>query len=54
MLLIIVILLVAYIIVPLLDLTLKENALYFGKLIIYLAAMIYVLWMLFGAGAHPF
>jgi hypothetical protein len=53
MLLIIVILLVAYIIVPLLDLTLKENALFFAKCAVYVATMVYVLWMLFGAAHSP-
>lgn len=53
MLLIIVILLVAYIVVPLLDLTLKENALFFAKCAVYVVTLVYVLWMMFGPGAHP-
>ena len=50
MLLIIVILLISFIVIPLLELTLKENALYFGKLLVYVATAIYVLWMLSGVG----
>lgn len=54
MLLIIVILLVSLIIVPLLDLTLNNNALYFGKLLVFVATAIFVVWMLFGTGTHAF
>lgn len=50
MLLIVVILLVAYIIVPLLDLCLKENALFFTKLLVFVATFVYVMWQLFGSG----
>ena len=50
MLLIVIILLVAYIIVPLFDLCLKENALFFSKVLVYILALVYVLWGLFGTG----
>jgi hypothetical protein len=53
MLLIIVILLVNFVIVPLLDMTLKENALFFTKLLVYVVTIAYVLWALFGPGIHP-
>lgn len=51
MLLIIVILLVAYIIIPLLDLILKENVLYFAKLLVLIATALYVLYAILGLGA---
>ena len=51
MVLIIVILLANFIVIPLLDLTLKENALWFGKLLVYLVTIGFVLWQLFSA--HP-
>lgn len=47
MLLVIIILLVSFIIIPLLDLTLKERILYAGKLVVYLAAFLYVAWVLY-------
>lgn len=48
MLLIIIILLVAYIVVPLLDLVIKDPPLYIIKVIIYVIALLYILWQLFG------
>ena len=50
MLLIVIILLVAYVIIPLIDLTLKENALFFGKVLVYVGTLVYVLWGIFGNG----
>ncbi len=50
MLLIVVILLVAYILIPLFDLCLKERALFFSKLLVYILTLVYVLWMVFGTG----
>jgi hypothetical protein len=44
-----VILLVAFIITPLLDLTLKLQPLYFAKIAIYVIALAWVLWVLFAA-----
>jgi hypothetical protein len=48
MLLIIVILLVAYIIVPLVDLTLKDQALFFVKLLVLVLTTAFILWALYG------
>lgn len=47
MLLIIIILLVAFVIIPLIELTLKERLLYAGKLLVYLAAFLYIIWVLY-------
>jgi len=49
MFLIIVILLVAYIIVPLLGLTLKENVQRYALCTVYVITLLYVLWVLFVA-----
>lgn len=49
MLLIIIILFVAYIIIPLLDLTLKEQALFFAKVLIYVLALVYIAYSLITA-----
>lgn len=46
MLLITIILFIAFIIVPLIDLVLKESALYFAKIIVYVLAFIYVGYLL--------
>jgi hypothetical protein len=53
MLYIIVILLVAYIITPLLDLTLNERVLFFCKLLIYVLTLFFVLYGLFVTKALP-
>lgn len=50
MLLIVVILLAAFVIVPLLELTLKEQAQFFAKVIVYALALIYVGYMLIVGG----
>jgi hypothetical protein len=47
MLLIVVILLVAYIVVPLLDLILKANILTIAKIVVYAAALLWLLYVLF-------
>jgi hypothetical protein len=52
MLLVVVILLVAFILVPLIDLTLKEQALFFAKLLVYVGALVFILWALFVSGGH--
>jgi hypothetical protein len=52
MLLIVIILLVSFILVPLLELTLKEYVLRVAKVIIYATTLVYVVWMLFAAGHH--
>lgn len=44
--LIVVILLVAFIIVPLIELTLQERAQYFAKLLVYVLALAFVLYVL--------
>jgi hypothetical protein len=44
---IVVILLVAYILVPLIDMTLKEQALFFTKLLVYVIAFVWVVYTLF-------
>ena len=43
----IVILLVAFVLVPLIDLVLKENAQFFVKVIVYVMALLYVLYGVF-------
>jgi hypothetical protein len=43
---IVVILLVAYIVVPLLDLSLNERVRYAVKLVVYVVALMWVLWTL--------
>jgi len=50
MVLIVIILLVAYIIVPLIDLTLKLQVLFFVKCLVYVITLLYVLWVLYGHG----
>jgi len=55
MLLIVIILLVAFVLVPLLDLCLKEQALFFAKVLVYVLALFIVLWALFVSGGKvPF
>ena len=52
MLLIVIILLVSFVVVPLLELTLKDYFLLIAKVIIYIVTAIYVLWELFAPVAH--
>jgi hypothetical protein len=51
MILIVVILLVAFIIVPLIELTLKEQVQFFAKLLVYVLALVYILYALITAKA---
>jgi hypothetical protein len=50
---IVVILLVAYILVPLFDLTLTERVRYFAKLLIYLIALLWIVYTLWFVRVHP-
>jgi hypothetical protein len=52
MLLIVIILLVAYILVPLLDLCLKEQPLFIAKLLVYILALAFILYELFAGTGH--
>lgn len=52
--LLIVIFLVAFVLIPLLQLILKDPPLLFCKIIVYVVTFIYVIWALWGAGfSHP-
>ena len=51
MLFVVIILLVAFILVPLIDLTLKENVLYIAKLLVYALALLFILYSLLTGGA---
>jgi Sec-independent protein secretion pathway component TatC len=53
MLLIVVILLVAFIITPLLDLILKETILTISKVVVYAAALLWLLYVLFQGKVIP-
>ena len=52
MLLVVIILLVSFILVPLLELTLKDYFLLIAKVIVYIVTFAYVAWELFAAGHH--
>ena len=52
MLLVVIILLVSFILIPLVELTLKEQALFFCKLLVYVLSLAYILWVLV-AGHTP-
>jgi hypothetical protein len=52
MLLIVIILLVSFILVPLLELTLKDYVLLVAKVLVYAVTLVYVAWELFAAGHH--
>lgn len=52
MLLIVIILLVSFILVPLLELTLKDYVLLIAKVIVFIVTFVYVAYELFAAGHH--
>jgi hypothetical protein len=52
MLLIVIILLVSFILIPLLELTLKDYVLLVAKVLVFAATLLYVIWMLFAVGHH--
>lgn len=53
MVLIILILLVTFVVIPLVEMTLKERILYTVKLLVYLATFLYVAWQLFATHILP-
>lgn len=44
---IVIILFIAYIIIPLIELVFKEAAQYFAKMVVYILAFVYVLWLVY-------
>jgi hypothetical protein len=52
MLLLVIILLVSFIVVPLLELTLKDYVLVIAKVVVFAVTLVYVVWELFAAGHH--